>query len=249
MRGRLLRPSRRMTGAVVGAAIFAVPALGLPVSPDDYEFPIGRIDPQIACGSQEPQTAATHGKEEPACLAKFRNVVTRSGDALTFRLDDGTTTTIHSNSRACRQIPVGDCVVYRLVGYMAASRQFVLRLSGYESTSVSLVSRRTGGITELEGFPHLSPGGRQFVTVAASDAWTINNPIAIYSNTDPPKLVWRFPQPREYEEYTFDGWQGDDRVNLHTISNPQIDTDLSRRPDGWALRRPNGRLDAGINGK
>jgi hypothetical protein len=233
-----------MTGALVGSAMVAVPAFGLPVSPDDYEFPIGRIDAQIACGS-----TAARGEEEPACLAEFRGVVIRSGDDLTFRLDDGKTRTIHSNSQACRQIPVGDCVVYRLVGYVAASRQFVLRLSAYESTAATLVSRRTGRITTLEGFPHLSPGGRQFVTVAASDAWTINNPIAIYANTDPPKLVWRFPEPKEYEQYTFDGWQGDDRVNLHTTSNPQIDTDLSRTADGWALRRPSGRLDSGINGK
>jgi len=245
-----MSPSSQLTGFLIGWAILAIPGIGLAASSDDYESPIGRIDAQIACVPDQPQSSAADAveKEEAACLAKFRGLVTRSGDDLFFRLDNGQTKKVRSIRRACRQIPVGDCIVYRLAGYIASSRQFVLRVSAYESVAAGLVGRRTGQVTELEGFPHVSPGGRHFVTVAASDAWAINNPITIYANTDPPKLIWRFPEPREYEQYGFDGWDGEDRIRLHTWTKPRMDTDVRRTADGWVLRRPNGKTSSGING-
>jgi hypothetical protein len=237
MTGRLAR--------ILGIAIFLLSGPCAAVSPDDYNFPIGKIDQQIQCQLNQSKQPDISQPEEPACLNQFAGTVSRSGDDLRFRLDQGKTRTVKSNSEACEQIPIGQCVIYRLVGYIASSQQFVLRESFYESEFVQLVSRRTGAITKLEGYPHLSPSGSQFVTVAASDAWEIDNPIAIFSNTDPPKLLWRFPQPREYEEYSFDGWDGEDRVKLHTITDPNIDTDVTHTASGWALRRPNGQLSTG----
>jgi hypothetical protein len=219
--------------------------VSLAASPDDYQSPIGRIDPQISC--KQPGNAVTQDPAvaERSCLAEFRDAVTRSGDALTFRLDDAQTKVVRSQSAECRKVPVGDCVVYRLVGFIPRARQYVLYTSYYESVFVGLLSRRTGVVTHLEGLPRLSPSAGRFATVAASDAWDIKSPIAIYANTDPPKLLWRFPQPAEYEEYAFDGWDGEDRVKLHTITMPQIDTDVSRTADGWLLRRPNGKTSSG----
>src|SRR5262252_7101946 len=120
-----------------------------------------------------------------------------------------------------------------------------LRAEYCESVFVRLVSRRTGVVTKLEGYPRLSPNGKRFVAVASSDAWKIDNPISIFSATDPPRLEWRFPQPKEYEEYSFDGWDGEDRIKLHTITKPLIDTDVRRTTQGWVLRRPNGQLSSG----
>jgi hypothetical protein len=112
---------------------------------------------------------------------------------------------------------------------------------------VDLVGRRTGVVTSLEGYPHVSPNEQRFVSVAASDAWDIESPIAIYTNTDPPKLLWRFPEPHEYEQYAFGGWDGDDRIKLHTITNPQIQTDVRRTADGWLLQRPHGLTSTGTS--
>ena len=214
-------------------------------SPDDYSYPIGKIDEQIRCSQDDSRATDGSPADDRVCINKFRASVTRSGDVLTFKLDGGKTRVLRSNTKACQQVPVGDCIVYRLVGFIPGSQQFVVSASLYESEYVELVSRRVGIVTQLEGYPHLSPNGEQFVTVAASDAWDIESPIAIYSNTDPPKLLWRFPQPCEYEQYSFDGWDGNDRVKLHTSSDPEIDTDVRRASDGWILRRPNGKVSSG----
>jgi hypothetical protein len=214
-------------------------------SPDDYKHPIGKIDAQIRCKQDSDGATEDRLADDRACMEEFRDTVARSGDDLLFKLDNNKSKVIRGNAKVCSQGPVDECVVYKLVGFIRASRQFVLSRALYESEFVDLVSRRTGIVTKLEGYPHLSPNGKQFITVAASDAWTIESPIAIYSNTDPPKLVWRFPQPSEYEEYSFDGWAGEDRVRLHTITKPFIETDVRRAQDGWTLRRPNGKFSSG----
>ena len=216
-------------------------------SPDDYASPIGKIDAQVRCREGGRATTDSSRADETSCLSEFRGTVTRSGDTLPFKLDDGKTKIVQSNKKACEETPVTDCIVYGLVGFIRASRQFVVAMSLYESQYVELVSRRTGTVTKLEGYPHVSPNGKLFVTVAASDAWEIQSPIAIYANTDPPKLLWRFPEPREYEQYSFDGWDGENRITLHTISNPQIETDVRRTSDGWVLRRPNGKTSSGTS--
>jgi hypothetical protein len=213
-------------------------------SPDDYKYPIGKIDAQIRCKQDNQGASQEPVADDPACMEEFRETVARRGDDLVFKLENNKTKIIRSNAKACSE-QVGECVVYNLVGFIRSSRQFVLRRSLYESVFVDLVSRHTGTVTKLEGFPHLSPNGKQFVTVAASDAWTIEYPIAIYSNADPPKLVWGFPDPAEYEQYSFDGWAGEDRVKLHTTTKPSIQTDVRRAPDGWILRRPNGKSSSG----
>jgi hypothetical protein len=63
----------------------------------------------------------------------------------------------------------------------------------------------------------------------------------------PVARMWRFPEPREYEEYSFDGWEGEDRVKLHTLTKPFIDTDVRRTTNGWLLMRPNGEFTSGIS--
>ena len=225
--------------------LIMVASPSIAATPDDYASPIGKIDAEIRCQQDGRGTTATPSADERACLSKFRGIVTRSGDTLTFKLDDGKTKILQSNKKACEDTPVGDCIIYDLVGFIRGSHQFVVGLSLYESQYVELVSRRTGIVTKLEGYPHLSPNGKLFVTVAASDAWEIQSPIAIYANTDPPKLIWRFPEPREYEQYSFDGWDGEDRIILHTTTDPQIETDVRRSSDEWVLRRPNGKISSG----
>jgi hypothetical protein len=230
---------------VAFAVSMSVPSLA--ESPDSYNSPIGDIDPQLICQPALPKPKKGEPTEESVCLAQFRGVVTRRGDDLTFKLDNGGTKVIKSNTKACEAIPVGDCIVYALAGYIPGPRQFILLVTYYESAEVYLVSRRSGAVTKLEGYPRISPAGTRFVTVAASDAWDVKSPIAIFSMTDPPKLEWRFPEPKEYEEYAFEGWDGEDRVRLRTITDPEIDTDVKRSAQGWILSRPNGKISLGTS--
>lgn len=236
---------RRLGRLVICVTLLTAPAGARGESPEDCSG-VGRLDAQLRCGQGRgepmPQTSW-----ERACLDAFRGIVARAGDALSFKLDSGATKIVTGNRKACDAIPVGDCVIYDLVGFIRESRQFILLRSYYESSFVDLVGRKSGAVTNLEGYPHVSPNGKLFVSVAASDAWEIESPIAIYANSDPPALVWRFPEPQEYEQYAFDGWDGDDRVKLHTITNPKIQTDVRHTADGWVLRRPNGQVSVGTS--
>jgi hypothetical protein len=154
---------------------------------------------------------------------------------------------LKGNARACKENIVDACIVYELVGYISIDRQFVVRVSEYESGFVLLVGRESGNGNELEDWPRLSPSGKRFVAVAASDAWDVKNAIVIFSTvTDPPTFEWRFPTPTEYEQYSFDGWDGEDRVKLRVISKDNMETEVSRTAEGWRLRRPNGDLSPGL---
>lgn len=148
--------------ALILPAAFALSAPSVAAAPEDYESGLGRLDPQILCdASNPPKSQDKEGQLEPGCLEAFADVVSRSGDNLTFKLDNGKTKLVRSNTKACEQIPIGACIVYRLVGYLQTSRQFVVLASEYESATVQLISRRTGAVTELEGYPRLSPSGRE----------------------------------------------------------------------------------------
>jgi hypothetical protein len=177
--------------------------------------------------------------EEAPCLQQLHAMAERNDDVLTLKLDNGKTKVFKNNTKACEQGSDG-CVEYRLVGYIESDRQFVVEVLYYESGLVNLVSRRNGMVTRLEDWPHLSPNNKRFVVVAASDAWGIDNAIAIFSATsDLPRLEWNFPTPKEYEQYTFDGWDGDNRVRLRVFADGnETETDLKRTPQGWQLKRP-----------
>jgi hypothetical protein len=184
---------------------------------------------------------------EMPCLQQLRDVTERAEGVLTLRLDNGKTKVFKSNTEACQQGPDG-CVEYRLVGYIESDRQFVLQVLHYESGFVLMVSRRNGDVTKLEDWPHLSPNNKRFVVVAASDAGEIDNAIAIFSAvTDPPRLLWKFPTPHEYEQYAFDGWDGEGRILLRVITMNDVATDLKLTSQGWQLRRPNGEYDPSPN--
>lgn len=162
--------------------------------------------------------------------------MTRKGDNLTFRSENGKTTVSKSDTEACRQIPIGPCIVYERVGYMGDFSRVRFARGILRVGVVRLVSRRTGVVTKLEVIRVSRP------TESDSSLYPQATPgkstIAYQSSQrpDPPRLEWRFPRPKEYEEYSFDGWDGEDRIKLHTITKPLIDTDVRRTTRGWVLR-------------
>ena len=192
--------------------------------------------------------------EERPCLQQLRDVMERNDSVLTLKLDNGKAKVFKSNVEACERGPDG-CVEYRLAGYIESDRQFVVQVLQYEYSFVNLVSRRNGNATKLEDWPHLSPNNKRFVVVAASDAWDIDDAIAVFSAaTDPPQLLWKFPRPHEYEQYSFDGWDGEGRVLLLVTSNgdtatTDLKTDLKLTAQGWQVKRPNGQYSLGILGQ
>src|SRR5215813_13248246 len=105
----------------------------------------GDPDLQTLCQPLEIQQG---DPQETPCLRHLANVAERKGDLLTLKLDNGKTKIFESNPAACKASPEG-CVGYRLVGYIASDRQFVIQVTYHEFGFVNLVSRRTGEITRL----------------------------------------------------------------------------------------------------
>jgi hypothetical protein len=188
--------------------------------------------------------------QEAPCIKQLKAVAQREGGKLTLKLNNGKTKVL-SDPKACEGGIDADCFHHRLVGSIA-DQQFIIHLVGFEWAGVLLVSQATGAETRLENWPHLSPGKKRFVAVTASDAGDIKTAIAVFSiASDPPRLEWSYPNPKEYESYDFDGWDGDNRVRLRvlTTGGTATDTDVKRTAQGWQLKRPNGELSLGVPGQ
>src|SRR5262249_42000713 len=155
------------------------------------------------------------------CLTELANVAKRDGHALTLKLKNGGSKII-SDTKECDDPRAleGDCVRYRLVGYIG-DRQFIMQGLPYECAEAFLVNRRTREEPKLGGLPYLSPNKKRFVVTAASNAGECSPEynVAIFSlAVDPPRLEWRFTAPDDYEGYVTDGWDGENRVRLHGYS-------------------------------
>jgi hypothetical protein len=226
------------------SGLFAVAAFLVMLVPRSAQAQTGFPDARTLC---YPADVQRNKPTETSCFRQFHDVAERNDDVLTLKLDNGKTKVFKSNTAACENGP-DDCVEYRLVGYIASDRQFIVQALYYESGFVNLVSRRNGEVTELEDWPHPSPNNKRFVVIAASEAWEIENAVAIFSaTTDPPKLLWKYPTPKEYELYAFDVWDGEGRILVRVINKDDMTTDLKLTPQGWQLKRPNGEVSPGVS--
>jgi hypothetical protein len=182
--------------------------------------------------------------QEGPCLSLLKDVASRTRGKLTLQASNGTAKVL-SDSKECQNgSEAAGCIENRLVGDIA-DQQFVVFRTGVEWEEVVLVSHRTGAETELEDWPHLSPGKKRFVVVAYSDEWDIKRAIAIFSMaSDPPTLEWSLPNPSDKKHYyEFHGWNGDDLVLLRTLADDgaELATDLTLTAQGWQLRRLDGK--------
>jgi hypothetical protein len=179
---------------------------------------------------------------ERACFAQTGNIASRQGSRLDLKLDNGKTKSFTSTFDACEGGQAGACVSYRLAGYFPAHRLVLIDVAAIEGGHWLLVSRRSGNETRLEAPPNFSPGGNRFISVSASEVG--ENGIDIWSNSDPPKLEWRYRVPEdEYALYRFTEWRGDDRVMMTVLA--LVGRDLKTLPaevvrlNGiWELKRP-----------
>jgi hypothetical protein len=149
---------------------------------------------------------------ESACLWELRNSTTRKGALLTLKLENGAAKTFLSNPTACQNDDASRCTDYRLVGYHAAGRLYLIRGAGSQEHDCALVSARNGKVTTLPNVPHFAPDGSTFIVV--NDNATTIRPfdLAIGSiAADGPALVWQRP-PNDSEAFEFQRWIDNDRI-------------------------------------
>jgi|KBSMisStaDraftv2_1062788.scaffolds.fasta_scaffold330598_1 hypothetical protein len=199
----------------------------------------------------EPEKAAQNqdfAKLEAKCLAQMNGLASRNGDELRLVLASGKIKSLLSNHRACDDNDADKCLMYRLSAYYPAQQLFVIEADQYESYSVAAVSASTGATTLMDDHPHLSPGGKRLAVAFSSEAWETKRDIAIYTvENGMLRLEWSY-KAKDYEQWEFAGWDGDDHVKLRVTSRltdsagkedlATRDADVRRTDAGWRLRKP-----------
>jgi len=151
-------------------------------------------------------------KSEAACLKRLIDIVSRKGDLLRVKLQNGKTKIYKSESQACRDNVVEKCVSYRLKGFFPTHQLILIQRAVYEGAPQDLLlSRKTGSELEIMGPPRFSASGIRFVSAGCDEEEAMFCGLGIWSiESDPAKLEWRYNGAGlEFKE-----WRGDDHVNL-----------------------------------
>src|SRR5579872_2124769 len=127
--------------------------------------------------------------QEAACLRKFAERASRTGNLLTVKLDNGTTKLFRSNP--CPEIndEGKKCVDYYLVGFHAASERYMISVDSDRINGCRLLSARTGRAITLPNVPTFAPDGMTFFVnwIDRSGDWLAIGSAA----SDPPSITWK----------------------------------------------------------
>ena len=99
----------------------------------------------------------SYDPSDSAYIAKNKDVVSRTGDTLFLKCDNGRIVKIKSNRDE------GDYEVYEFKYLNKEINTFVIMCSFYESSSIWLVNKTNGDSLETVGFPIVSPNKKQFI--------------------------------------------------------------------------------------
>jgi hypothetical protein len=205
----------------------------------------GTPSPKQSLPTSSPRADILCDKEEAKCLRQLANVARRDGNHLRLTLANGQTKTFTTTQAACKANLYEKCLVYRLTGYFARHRQFLVDVGFLNHGGTTfLVSYRTGNHIRLDAPPHYSPTGKRLAAISASEGDDPNS-IEILTATDPPKSEWRYVVPiGEYALYEFVGWDGDERLKLAVTTriggkfHQSLSVEAIRTPNGWSLTQP-----------
>jgi len=240
--GRYVSIVRASTGRtllalpLVCAGIAAAAQSGLPAQP-----PMPKPRPMVAPGTD------LRCREED-CLRQLRGRARRDGDHLHLTLTNGKTRTFTTTTDACEAGIYEKCLQYRLIGYYARHRYFIVDVGFlYHGGVTFLVSGRNGEHISLDESPRFSPGGTRIAAVSASESADHGtNSIEVWSTaSDPPRSEWRHVLPEdEYSLYQFVGWDGEDRLKMKVTTrigeelHEDLPVEAVRTKDGWKLMPP-----------
>ncbi|MCX8505983.1 MAG: hypothetical protein ORN98_05140 [Alphaproteobacteria bacterium] len=165
-------------------------------------------------------------KEERERIAAMNGLVQRiDADNLMLKLTDGSEITL-TNGNKCggdgTELEYSNCYGYVFYGHDEIAHGYFVLIGFYESQAYQWVDDRTGEITRIWDFPHLSQSRNRFVSVAATESEGQNG-IQIWDLTSgKPVKEWEY-SPTEYALYEFVDWEDEDTVNLSVFTYPQRD--------------------------
>lgn len=216
------------------AFIFAGRAGGQAVS----DSPAG-----ICSAEAENQKASAR---EADCLRKLGPLVSRKGEQLTLRIENGTSKVYRDNSKACASDDAKNCVMHSLVGYHPAARVYSILIGYYEGGTTELVSGRTGTTLTVGGEPHFSADGSRFLVIDNDLAYGGPYNLAVGSTTNGSlQLEWQRADEGDPLEWHLQRWIDDDHIALRVFPadgdqkcpNNDCDAVLTRFDSGWVVRR------------
>ena len=199
--------------------------------------PTSSVKVDVSCGRDE----------EAECLKQLAGMARRDGDHLRLMLANGQARTLTTTRQACDADIYEKCLIYRLEGYFARHRQFLVKVGFlFHGGTTLLVSRRTGRDVRLDETPHYSPSGKRLAAVSASESQDHGeNSIEIWTASDPPRSEWRHEVPEgEYALYKFIGWDGEERLKMTVTTriggqlHDSLPVEAVRTRDGWKLMPP-----------
>ena len=158
---------------------------------------------------------------EVGCLEKHPGKISRAGEMLIVRLDNGETKEYATNHQACDEGPVNDCSDFLFFGYIQAMNSVVLRRGCYEGCNdILFVSLFDGATVKAESIPHFSPKGDMFVVVAASDATELDTPdVWLFEIRDQrPVAIFQHSNHAGYQFWSFVEWRGNAEVTLRAAA-------------------------------
>jgi hypothetical protein len=185
--------------------------------------------------------------EETDCLAKLRGKVSRKGDALIIKLDNGKAKKIvdaPEPAEVCKDSGDAyacDGISYRLASYRPAQNFYVVGWYTAEKEGVLFVSGKTGEEIDFSDKPRFSPSGSLFVMPGAE----YDDQLSIWSlkaGEAKQELVYTYVTEWGSEGFDFVAWDGETRIRLKVSPaetyQKEVDMDAVLTEQGWVLNWP-----------
>jgi hypothetical protein len=184
-------------------------------------------------------------RSEDTCLKQIGELAQRHGPALQLKFRNGLTRVYVNEDAKCRSETADGCVKYQLTGYFPLHDLVLIEVDYWEGCSWLLVHADNGEVSEIVVPPHYSPSKRWLVSVAAGEgpSGPPNGIDVVPAQRDPALKEWHYRIPDDGRWlYQFDGWDGEDRINLMATSlgppDRRIPASVERRNGTWHLNEP-----------
>lgn len=207
----------------------------------------------VACTGFDADTKDLDARET-VCLKELGKLASRKGNALSLKLDTGTTKAFYTDTAGC-DTPKGPCVSYYLVGFYPTARTYLVYGQGYEGHDYTLVNLRTSGTKKVDEVPRLAPDGLTFLVKACDETGGPSCWISVGSmaSADRPAIAWQRAS-YDADDWNFVRWIDKDRAALRiarqTERCPQGDCDaiLKRTGGSWKVENLSPKSDAAKSG-
>jgi hypothetical protein len=170
---------------------------------------------------------------EKDCLARLKGKVSRKGDVLTIKLDNGKTKKL---GKTC-DIEEPNCALFDLFGYRPAQNVYVVRWIGADGGGFSLISGKTGKEWDLSAEFYFSPSGRWVADIGSEN----HTSMRIWS-LSAGEAKQEVHYETAWDSATFLGWDGENRFRFQVIrdgkdKNP-VEIDAVLKEKGWVVNWP-----------